>query len=317
MDGKYFKKNRCLIEDDIDKLIRDDIFSINEELSVSSEVRHYVKEMMKLISDSLKTRTVYYDVNGGIKRRVSKVTFIYTIDNVNITIDVRFIEFDNLDDRNMSGGIYDLGGRFDANSKTLYLRVPIIGWDSMKGAEINKNDYAGVLSHELEHVHWMLKCGGDVSSDYAYKRYKMVVDVMTKNSTTEDETRLRELAFCLYMCANFERSGFVHGLDGTLRTLQNQDNSHIKTVHSLYDEFRFSMEYTNMRAFKYVLDNIENYRYLSDSNSLFSIWHGSFDSLIKCLKKNYKLLCRGLYRVLYKVSKESDSAMCGPVIFYW
>ena len=138
---------------------------------------------------------------------------------------------------------------------------------------------------------------------------------MTKTPTNEDETRLCELAFCLYMCANFERSGFVHGLDGTLRALQNQDNNHIKTVHSLYDEFRFSMEYTNMRAFKYVLYNIENYRYLHDNHSLFSIWHGSFDELIKYLKKNYKLLCRGLYRVLYKVSKESDIGMCGPLYF--
>lgn len=201
---------------------------------------------------------MYYDVNGGIKRRVSKVNFIYTIDNVNITIDVCFIEFDNLDDRNICGGLYDLGGRFNANNKTLYLRVPIIGLDSIKGAEINKSDYVGVLSHELEHVHWMLKRGGEVSSDYAYERYKRVVDVMTKNPTNEEETHLQEIAFCLYMCANFERSGFVHGLDGTLRNLQYQDNAKIKTMHSLYDEFRFSREYINMRAFKYVLDNIEN-----------------------------------------------------------
>lgn len=167
MDGKYPKKNRSLIEDDIDILIKYDIFSINEELSVSFEVRHYVKDIMKLISDSIKNRTIYYDANGGIKRRVSKVNFIYVIDNVNINIDVRFIEFDNLDDMNMSGGLYDLGGRFDANNKTLYLSVPIIGWDSAKGAEIHKGDYVGVLSHELEHVHWMLKRGDDVSSDYA------------------------------------------------------------------------------------------------------------------------------------------------------
>lgn len=207
------------------------------------------------------------------------------------------------------------GERFDANNKTLYLRVPIIGWDSAKGAEINKNDCVGVLSHELEHVHWMLKRGGDVSSDYAHERYKGVVDVMTKNPANEDETRLQEIAFCLYMCANFERSGFVHGLDGTLRNLQYQDKTNVKTMHSLYDEFRFSREYINMRAFKYVLDNIGNYRYLSDNNELFSIWHSSFDDLIKYLRKNYKLLCRGLYRVLYKVSKESDSGMCGPLYF--
>lgn len=109
MDGKYVKKNRSLVEDDIDKLITQDIFSINEELSVSSEVRHYAKDIMKKITDSLKYRTVYYDNNGGIKRRVSKVNFIYTIDNVNINIDARFIEFDNLDDRNICGGLYDLG----------------------------------------------------------------------------------------------------------------------------------------------------------------------------------------------------------------
>lgn len=53
VDGKYTKKNRCLVEDDIDKRITQDIFSINEELSVSSDVRHYVKDIMKLISDTL------------------------------------------------------------------------------------------------------------------------------------------------------------------------------------------------------------------------------------------------------------------------
>ncbi len=266
------------------------IDEINEELSVSEDVRDAVDKIKRAIQDEIGNDVEKYSYYNRYFYNMCLEIFD-TIIYLNLCV-VPFV--DKLDfSKNKELYSFDCEIRYSRdNVCDIILNIPII----------NKCIYRYYLddnlSHELRHYYEYLKRGRRLSltNQKDIINYNSLYAKVKSGIYTKKE---KDVAMCLYYSYRFERSAFAHGLDGILSQYRESHEKGKRNIDEIYDIFKTTDEYKYMSIMHDVLEHLSDY-----TAEILRIAKMSTDKFENILRKRYIEFRNAMHKVLMKTYEE-------------
>lgn len=261
-------------------------YRLNEDLSISSEVRDAVCNIKQVINDTIKRGGIPNSYHTKYSYKMSMNVFD-TIIYITLNL-ISFMDYRDFSDEGKNYS-FDCEMRYSKDSIcNMILNVPIIN-NTIYRYYLDDN-----LSHELYHYYEYLKRGNNTSlTNFEDIRFYNSLYAKVKSGLYTDKEK--DIAMSLYYSYRFERCAFAHGLDGVLSKYRETHNVGERNMNDIYDIFTTTDEYKYMEIMHRVLDNISNYK-----TEILRISNMDMKKFERFLRKRYKEFRNAMHKVLLK-----------------
>ncbi len=162
--------------------------------------------------------------------------------------------------------------------------------------------YDDIVKHEIQHIYKIYK-GGDIkssdsllgnSSMFNEEFYNKLLDIMD----TFKNYKIRKLAYALYSSFEFERNGFIGGLDGVFSKME-VDRKDDEDGFDRIEALRLTECY---KAYENILKILEFIDDMDDKeiHDIFGYYKHKIKKILEISENKYK---RGISKILLKYSK--------------
>ena len=263
---------------------------LNEELSISNDVKNLTLKIKNLISNDY-ARNIGFDrcyttLYKGLNIEVFSDEIDINYENIHITVLFYILEDATPEIIKKYKTIFHSSSNNKHFKLTLYLTA--------NNGKINWKNNSNDLQHEVEHLFQLFKKGKELLSDKQFAIYDKL-----RTLTSSDDFFDQVIGFTYYYFTKTEKNAIINGLYGEIMEL-NTDGAIMDPLEIIKN----SPYYRNIQIIKNAIQDKDNYDFFEQRLKIVNKTLKQFLRVANTMINEYT---KAFGRLLYKVKKDIES----------
>lgn len=256
--------------------------SINEELSISNQLKNEANRIIDEVKFSIKnTPTLPFNIKN-VSYKTNKITTNFNGDDINIIY--YYYNFFYEDDYNKNKRHIDNITKNVYKDKTIYVTILAISGGLLL------NTFQDSIYHELEHMYQQKM----MNKDFGFNKIYKIGLLLKKSNIYEDYV----IGNSIYLSRDFEQDAYVNGL---YALLINACDSQLKIMNILKKSDAYNALYSLKKNLNYIINNEKKIKAQIKMYNGFGL---TYNNIIVIIKKAIKRFENKIGKVVIKVRNE-------------